>query len=51
LGHPRKGMKVFFMGIVINVMDMVTKILNVELMKGYTMEDSITSQSVGYLIK
>ena len=42
LGHQRKGMKVFFMGIVIHVMDMVTKILNVDLMKGDIMEDSIT---------
>jgi hypothetical protein len=33
LGHQRKGMKVFFMGIVIHVMDMVTKILNVDIMK------------------
>jgi hypothetical protein len=42
LGHQSKGMKVFFMGIVIHVMDMVTNILNVELMKGDTMEDFIT---------
>jgi hypothetical protein len=35
-------MKVFFMGIVIDVMDMVTKILNVDLMKGDIMEDFIT---------
>jgi hypothetical protein len=28
LGHQSKGMKVFFMGIVIHVMDMVTKLLN-----------------------
>jgi hypothetical protein len=33
LGHRRKCMKLFFMGIVIHVMDMVTKILNVDLMK------------------
>jgi hypothetical protein len=33
LGHQRKGMKLFFMGIVIHVMDMVTNILNVVLMK------------------
>jgi hypothetical protein len=33
LGHQSKGMKVFFMGIVIHVMDMVTNILNVELTK------------------
>jgi hypothetical protein len=42
LGHQRKGMKVFFMGIVIHVMNMVTNLLNVELMKGDTMEDFIT---------
>ena len=35
-------MKVFFMVIVIHVMDMVTKILNVDLMKGDIMEDFIT---------
>jgi hypothetical protein len=51
LGHPRKGMELFFMGIVIHVMDMVTKLLNVDTMKGDTMEDSITSQSVGDVIK
>ena len=33
LGHQSKGMKVFSMGIFIHVMDMVTKILNVDLMK------------------
>jgi hypothetical protein len=42
LGHQSKGMKVFFMGIVIHVMDMITKILNVDLMKGDIMEDFIT---------
>jgi hypothetical protein len=42
LGHQRKGMKVFFMGIVIHVMNMVTKLLNVDLMKGDIMEDFIT---------
>jgi hypothetical protein len=42
LGHQSKGMKVFFMGIVIHVMDMVTKLLNVNLMKGKIMEDCIT---------
>jgi hypothetical protein len=42
LGHQRKGMKVFFMGIVIHVMDMVTNLLNVDLMKGDIMEDFIT---------
>ena len=51
LGHQSKGMKVFFMGIVIHVMDMVTNLLNVDLMKGDTMEDSITPQSVGDVIK
>jgi hypothetical protein len=35
-------MKVFFMGIVIHVMDMVTNILNVDLMKGDIMEYFIT---------
>ena len=42
LGHQNKGMKVFFMGIVIHVMNMVTNILNVELMKGDAMKDFIT---------
>jgi hypothetical protein len=42
LGHQSKGMKVFFMGIVIHVMDMATKLLNVDLMKGHIMEDFIT---------
>ena len=42
LGHQSKGMKVFFMGIVIHVMDMVTKLLNVDIMKGDIMEDFIT---------
>jgi hypothetical protein len=51
LGHQRKGMKVFFMGIVIHVMDMVTKLLNVDLMKRYIMENSITPQGVGDVIK
>jgi hypothetical protein len=51
LGHQSKGMKVFFMGIVIHVMDMVTKLLNVYLMKGDIMEDSITPQGVGDVIK
>jgi hypothetical protein len=44
-------MKVFFMGIVIHVMDMVTKLLNVDLMKEDIMEDSITPQGVGDVIK
>ena len=51
LGHQSKGMKVFFMGFVIHVMDMVTKLLNVDLMKGDIMEDSITPQGVGDVIK
>ena len=51
MGHQSKGMKVFFMGIVIHVMDMVTKILNVDLMKEDIMEDSITPQGVGDVIK
>jgi hypothetical protein len=51
LGHQSKGMNVFFMGIVIHVMDMVTNILNVDLMKGDIMEDSITPQGVGDVIK
>jgi hypothetical protein len=42
LGDQSKGMKVFFMGIVIHVMDMVTKILNIDIMKGDIMEDFIT---------
>jgi hypothetical protein len=42
LGHQRKGMKIFFLGIVIHVMDMVTNLLNVDLMKGDIMEDFIT---------
>jgi hypothetical protein len=42
LGHQRKGMKLFFMGIVIHVMDMVTNILNVDIMNGDIMEDFIT---------
>ena len=40
-----------FMGIVIHVIDMVTKILNVDLMKEDIMEDSITPQGVGDVIK
>jgi hypothetical protein len=35
-------MKVFFMGIVIHVMDMVTKPLKLDIMKGDIMEDFIT---------
>jgi hypothetical protein len=44
-------MKVFFMGIVIHVMDMVTKLLNVDLLKRDIMEDFITPQGVGDVIK
>jgi hypothetical protein len=44
-------MKVFFMGIVIHVMDMVTNLLNVDLMKEDIIEESITPQDVGYVIK
>jgi hypothetical protein len=44
-------MKVFFMGIVIHVIDMVTKLLNVDLMKEYIMKYSITPQGVGDVIK
>jgi hypothetical protein len=51
LGHQSKGMKVFFMGIFIHVMDMFTNILNVDLIKEYIMEDSITPQGVGDVIK
>jgi hypothetical protein len=42
LGHQRKGMQVFFMGIFIHVMDMVTNLLIVDIMKEYIMEESIT---------
>ena len=42
LGHQSKGMKVLFMGIVIHVMDMVTNLLSVDLMKEDIMEESIT---------
>jgi hypothetical protein len=38
LGHQSKGMKVFFMGIVIHVMDMITMVLNVDIMKGDIMK-------------
>jgi hypothetical protein len=44
-------MKVFFMGIVIHVMDMVTKLLNVDLMKEDIIEEYITPQDVGDVIK
>ena len=46
LGHQCKGMEVYLMGIVIHVMDMVTKLLNVDLMEEY-----ITPQDVGDVIK
>jgi hypothetical protein len=42
LGHQSKGMKVFFMVIVIHVVNMVKNILNVDLMKEDIMEDFIT---------
>jgi hypothetical protein len=42
LGHQRKCMKVFFTGIAIHVMNMVTNILNVHLMKEDIMEYFIT---------
>ena len=42
LGHQSKGMKVFFMVIVIHVVNMVTNLLNVDLMKEDIMEDFIT---------
>jgi hypothetical protein len=48
---PKQRYEVFFMGTVIHVMDMVTKILNVDLMKGDIMEDYITPQGVGDVIK
>jgi hypothetical protein len=44
-------MKVFFMGIVIHVMDMITKIFNVDLMKEDIIEEYITPQDVGDVIK
>jgi hypothetical protein len=44
-------MKVFFMVNVIHVMKMVTKIWNVDPMKGYIIEDFITPQGVGDVIK
>jgi hypothetical protein len=42
LGHQSKGMKVIFMGIFIHVIDMVTNIVNVDLLKGDIMEYFIT---------
>jgi hypothetical protein len=42
LGHQSKCMKVFFMGIVIHVMDMVTNLMSAYLMKGDIMEYFIT---------
>jgi hypothetical protein len=41
-GHQRKGMKVFFMVNVIQVMNMVTKLWNADLMQEETIEDFIT---------
>jgi hypothetical protein len=43
LGHQNKGMKVLFMGIVIHVVNIVTNLLNLELMKEDIMEDFITA--------
>ena len=42
LGHQSKCVKVFFMGIAIHVMNMVTNHLNVDLMKEDIMEYFIT---------
>ena len=42
LGLQSKGMKVFFMGIIIHVMNKVTKILNLDIMKEDIMEYFIT---------
>ena len=50
-GHQSKGMKVFFMVNVIHVMNMVTEIWNVYIMQREIMEDSITPQGVGDVIK
>jgi hypothetical protein len=41
-GHQSKGMKLFFMVNVIDVMNMVTNLWNVDLMQGEIMEDFIT---------
>jgi hypothetical protein len=42
LGHQSKGIKIFFMDIVIHVVNMVKNLLNIELIKGDIMEDFIT---------
>jgi hypothetical protein len=41
-GHQSKGMKVFFMVNIIHVMNMVTKLWNVDIMQGEIMEYFIT---------
>ena len=41
-GHQRKGMKMFFMVNVTHVMNMVTKIWNVDIMQGKIVKDFIT---------
>jgi hypothetical protein len=41
-GHQRKGMKMFFMVNVTDVMNMVTKIWNVDIMQGNIVKDFIT---------
>ena len=51
LGHQIKCMKVFFMGIVIHVMDMVTNLMSVDIMKWDIMEYFITPWGVGDVIK
>jgi hypothetical protein len=41
-GHQRKGMKMFFIFIVTHVMNMVTKLWNVDFMQGEIMKGFIT---------
>jgi hypothetical protein len=50
-GHQSKGMKVFFMANVIHVMNMVTDIRNIDIMKGDIIEHFITPQGVEDVIK
>ena len=50
-GHQIKGMKVFFMVNGIHVMNMVTKLWNVDLMQGEITEYFITPKGVGDVIK
>ena len=50
-GHQRKGMKVFFMVNVIHVMNIVINLWIVDLMTGNIIEDFITPQGVGDVIK